>query len=119
MGSLGRIAHFKQYLKDYANARGINKIDIRSVDTLARIIDKYFLKFETQYLKDGETFLSIIKHYINESIENKQSIYMTNKYHTWQFSSYKTIIERIHFHNKARMSLFIKTSELDQKKAYY
>lgn len=46
MGSLGRIAHFKQYLKDYANARGINKIDIRSVDILARIIDKYFLKFE-------------------------------------------------------------------------
>lgn len=117
MSSLGRIAHFKQYLQDYANARGINKIDIRSVDTLASIIDKYFLKFETQYLKDGAAFLTIVKYHINNSIENKQSIFITNNYHTWEFSCYKTIIAQIPLPNTARMSLFIKTSELDQKKA--
>jgi len=117
MGSQGRIAHYIEHLTDNAYERGISQINLNSVIKLSNIIDRYFVVFETKYLKDGNKFLSIIKGYINHFCNDKKPIYIHNSFVSWVFCPYKTIMERIRLIIKHQLSLYTNTGQIDYNKA--
>jgi hypothetical protein len=49
MGSIGRISHYQESLRDYAYEMGISNINLLSIGNLSRIIDRFFKIFEIPF----------------------------------------------------------------------
>jgi hypothetical protein len=77
MGSKGRLAHYKEYMYDFAKENGIDQINPKAIEKLSTIMDPYFTVFEREYLLNAATFLSLITAFIEDKLKNKEKISMT------------------------------------------